>query len=168
MTRSAKPQVDATVPVPLLDVVGGNAPLRDEILTAIAKVVDSGRFLHGPECRELEAEVARRCAVPRAVSCASGSDALLLAMMALEIGAGDEVILPSFTFFATAGAITNAGGTQTAVVNTDGSYKYVGRLVIDFDAEGNIIAESYEDMSKLAADAAFSNENGRSRRPPCR
>jgi dTDP-4-amino-4,6-dideoxygalactose transaminase len=115
MTESTKPHVDGTVPVPLLDVVGGNTPLRDEILEAITKVVDSGRFLHGPDCRALEAEVARRCHVPRAVSCASGSDALLLAMMAYEIGVGDEVILPSFTFFATASCVWRVGARPVFV-----------------------------------------------------
>ncbi len=89
--------------------------MRDEILEAITKVVDSGRFLHGPDCRALEAEVARRCDVSRAVSCASGSDALLLAMMALEIGAGDEVILPSFTFFATASCVWRVGARPVFV-----------------------------------------------------
>jgi dTDP-4-amino-4,6-dideoxygalactose transaminase len=110
--------INASTPVPLLDVVGGNAPLRDEILDALAKVVDSGRFLHGPECRALEAEVARRCQVPRAISCASGSDALLLAMMALGVGAGDEVIVPSFTFFATASCVWRVGA-QPVFVDID-------------------------------------------------
>ena len=115
MTDSSSANSDGSVPVPLLDVVGGNAPLRDEFIEAIANVVDSGRFLHGPDCRALEAEVARRCEVPRAVSCASGSDALLLAMMALEIGAGDEVILPSFTFFATASCVWRVGARPVFV-----------------------------------------------------
>jgi dTDP-4-amino-4,6-dideoxygalactose transaminase len=110
--------INTSAPVPLLDVVGGNAPLRDDILAALAKVVDSGRFLHGPECRALEAEVARRCEVPRAISCASGSDALLLAMMALGIGAGDEVIVPSFTFFATASCVWRVGA-QPVFVDID-------------------------------------------------
>jgi dTDP-4-amino-4,6-dideoxygalactose transaminase len=110
--------INTSAPVPLLDVVGGNAPLRDDILAALAKVVDSGRFLHGPECRALEAEVARRCQVPRAISCASGSDALLLAMMALGIGAGDEVIVPSFTFFATASCVWRVGA-QPVFVDID-------------------------------------------------
>ena len=110
--------INASAPVPLLDVVGGNAPLRDEILDALAKVVDSGRFLHGPECRAVEAEVARRCQVPRAISCASGSDALLLAMMALGVGAGDEVIVPSFTFFATASCVWRVGA-QPVFVDID-------------------------------------------------
>lgn len=104
-----------SIPVPLLDVVGGNAPIKEEIMNAISNVMDSGRFLHGPDCRALEAEMARRCHVSRAVSCASGSDALLLAMMALEIGAGDEVILPSFTFFATASCVWRVGARPVFV-----------------------------------------------------
>ncbi len=115
MTDSRQMTSNGPVPVPLLDVVGGNRPLRDEILAAIARVLDSGRFLHGPDCRALEEEMARRCGVPRAVSCASGSDALLLAMMALEIGAGDEVILPSFTFFATASCVWRMGAVPVFV-----------------------------------------------------
>ncbi len=96
-------------PVPLLDVVGGNQPLREQILEAITAVVDSGRFLHGPDCQSLEQEMSRRCGTEYAIGCASGSDALLLAMMALEIGPGDEVILPSFTFFATASCVWRVG-----------------------------------------------------------
>jgi dTDP-4-amino-4,6-dideoxygalactose transaminase len=95
--------------VPLLDVNRGTAPLRDEILAAIARVVDSGRFLHGPEVQELERAVAELCGVEHAIACASGSDALLLALLALDIGPGHEVIVPSFTFFATASAVTRAG-----------------------------------------------------------
>ncbi len=115
MTDSKHNAADGPVPVPLLDVVGGNRPLRDEILEALARVIDSGRFLHGPDCRALEAEMARRSQVPRAVSCASGSDALLLAMMALEIGPGDEVIVPSFTFFATASCVWRVGALPVFV-----------------------------------------------------
>jgi dTDP-4-amino-4,6-dideoxygalactose transaminase len=115
MKESAPTPSNEPKPVPLLDVVQGNAPLRDQVLEAITKVVDSGWFLHGPDCRELEAEIARRCQVPAAVSCASGSDALLLAMMALDIGPGDEVILPSFTFFATASCIWRTGATPVFV-----------------------------------------------------
>jgi dTDP-4-amino-4,6-dideoxygalactose transaminase len=91
--------------VPLLDVNRGNAPLRDEILDALAKVVDSGRFLFGPDVQQLEKSIATWCGSQHAIACASGSDALLLALMALDIGEGDEVIVPSFTFFATASAV---------------------------------------------------------------
>lgn len=99
----------APAPVPLLDVNRGNHALREEILSALTQVVDSGRFLHGPEVSSLEAEVADLCAVPHAIGCASGSDALLLALMALELTAGDEVIVPSFTFFATASCVARLG-----------------------------------------------------------
>ncbi len=101
--------------VPLLDVNRGNATLRDEILASIAEVVDSGRFLHGPQVGELECTVAGLCQTPYAIACASGSDALLLALMALDIQAGDEVILPSFTFFATASAVARLGANPVFV-----------------------------------------------------
>jgi dTDP-4-amino-4,6-dideoxygalactose transaminase len=96
-------------PVPLLDVNRGNAALREQILKAITDVVDSGRFLHGPHVSELEQKVAEICEVKHAIGCASGSDALLLALMALNIGPGDEVIVPSFTFFATASCVERLG-----------------------------------------------------------
>jgi dTDP-4-amino-4,6-dideoxygalactose transaminase len=92
--------------VPLLDVSRGNGPLEQEIQEAIARVLRSGKFLHGPEVGELEAAIASLCGARHAIACASGSDALLLALMSLEIGPGDEVIVPSFTFFATASAVT--------------------------------------------------------------
>ena len=91
--------------VPLLDINRGNAPLRNEILAALAKVVDSGKFLFGPDVQQLEKSLAQWCGTQHAVACASGSDALSLALMALDIGEGDEVIVPSFTFFATASAV---------------------------------------------------------------
>jgi dTDP-4-amino-4,6-dideoxygalactose transaminase len=83
--------------------------LREEIRVAIDRVCDSGRFVLGPDVADLEAELARALGVPHAISCASGSDALLLALMALDIKPGDEVILPSYTFFATASAVTRLG-----------------------------------------------------------
>ncbi|TWT96743.1 Aminotransferase [Botrimarina colliarenosi] len=99
------------VPVPLLDINRQNEPLRDEILAAITEVVDTGAFLKGPAVRDLEAEVARLCGVGHAVGCASGTDAILVALMAHGVGPGDEVILPSFTFFATAGCVSRLGAT---------------------------------------------------------
>jgi dTDP-4-amino-4,6-dideoxygalactose transaminase len=85
------------------------ATLRNEIRAAIERVCDSGRFILGPDVTDLETELARLLGVPHAISCASGSDALLLALMAFDIKAGDEVILPSYTFFATASAVTRLG-----------------------------------------------------------
>ncbi len=96
-------------PVALLDVSRGNELLRDEILEAIAEVYDSGRFLYGPAVGKLEQQVAEVSNTKHAVGCASGSDALLLALMANDIGPGDEVIVPSFTFFATASCVARLG-----------------------------------------------------------
>jgi dTDP-4-amino-4,6-dideoxygalactose transaminase len=96
--------------VPLLDLGRQNGPLKEETAAALARVCDSGWFVLGPDVEQLEKGVAEYCRTKHAVGCASGSDALLLAMMALGIGPGDEVILPSFTFFATASAVTRLGG----------------------------------------------------------
>lgn len=99
----------APTSVPLLDVNRANEPLREAILAAITKVCDSGRFLYGPDVKELEEAIAAVCDTEHAVGCASGSDALLLSLMAFGIGPGDEVITPSFTFFATASAVWRLG-----------------------------------------------------------
>src|SRR5262245_59386760 len=104
-----------TTQVPLLDVNRATAELRDELLGAVTRVIDSGRFLHGPDVTELEQSLARLCGVEHAVACASGSDALLLALMALDVGDGDEVIVPSFTFFATASAVWRLGARPVFV-----------------------------------------------------
>lgn len=101
--------------IPMLDVGRGNQPLRDAFLDAVAKVIDSGRFLHGPEVGELECAVAGVCGTKHAIGCASGSDALLLALMALDVQPGDEVIVPSFTFFATASAVARLGAEPVFV-----------------------------------------------------
>lgn len=110
-SRPPLPNSDAGagIPVPMLDVSRQNGPLRAEIDAAIHAVCESGAFVHGPACREFEASMAAYCGTEHAVGCASGSDALLLALMVLGVGPGDEVVLPSFTFFATAGAVWRLG-----------------------------------------------------------
>ena len=110
-TAPAAPEPEAGLlpSVPLLALDRQHTPLREQIRTAIDRVVDSGRFVLGPDVTELEAELARALGVPHVISCASGSDALLLALMALGVDAGDEVIVPSYTFFATASAVTRLG-----------------------------------------------------------
>ena len=97
--------------VPLLDVSRGMRPLKQEILQAVTDIIDAGCFVGGPYCQTFEQAAAEYCQTEFAIGCASGSDALLLALMALEIGPGDEVICPSFTFFATVSAIDRVGAS---------------------------------------------------------
>ncbi len=95
--------------VPLLDLKAQFAQIRAEVMPAIDQVCASQHFILGEHVRALEEEVARYCAVSAGIGVSSGTDALLLALMALGIGAGDEVITSPFTFFATAGTIARTG-----------------------------------------------------------
>lgn len=101
--------------VPLLDVNRQFDAIRAEILAAVTAVCESGRFVFGPDCERLETDLAAYCQAPHGVACASGSDALLLALMALDVGAGDEVLMPSYTFFATASAAWRLGAKPVFV-----------------------------------------------------
>ena len=101
--------------VPLLDVNRQYQTIRQEVLKAVERVCDSGRYVLGPECEELEQKLAEYCQTPHAVACASGSDALLLALMAYGVGPGDEVLMPSYTFFATASAAWRLGAKPVFV-----------------------------------------------------
>jgi dTDP-4-amino-4,6-dideoxygalactose transaminase len=102
-------------PVPLLDLQAQYAPLRDDILAAITRVCDSQRFIMGPEITAFEEEIAALIGVPHAIAVSSGTDALLLALMALDLKAGEEVITSTYSFFATAGAIVRAGARPILV-----------------------------------------------------
>jgi dTDP-4-amino-4,6-dideoxygalactose transaminase len=95
--------------VPLLDLKAQFAQIRNEVMPLIEQVCASQQFILGEHVRGLEEEIARYCAAPFGVGVSSGTDALLLALMALEIGRGDEVITSPFTFFATGGTIARAG-----------------------------------------------------------
>ncbi|HEU5175385.1 MAG TPA: DegT/DnrJ/EryC1/StrS family aminotransferase [Gemmatimonadaceae bacterium] len=101
--------------VPLLDLRAQHATIRDEMLAAVTKVIDAQTFILGEPVDRLEADVAKLSNTKHAIGCASGTDALLLALKALDIGRGDEVITTPFTFFATAGTIHNAGATPVFV-----------------------------------------------------
>jgi dTDP-4-amino-4,6-dideoxygalactose transaminase len=103
------------MPVPLLDLRAQHATIRDEVLPALERLVDSQLFILGAPVEQLEREVAALSHTKHAVGCANGTDALLLAMRALDVGRGDEIITSPFTFFATAGTIHNVGATPVFV-----------------------------------------------------
>ncbi len=95
--------------VPLCDLQAQYRDLQPQLEAALARVLASGQVILGPEVAALEEEVAHYCGVAHGVGCGSGTDALSLALHALDIGPGDEVILPTFTFFATAGSVCRSG-----------------------------------------------------------
>ena len=98
-------------PIPFIDVAAQRRRLGDKIDVAVARVLDHCQFILGPEVRALEQALAEFCGARHAVSCASGTDALALVLMAKGIGPGDAVICPSFTFCATAEMVVLLGAT---------------------------------------------------------
>ena len=101
--------------VPLLDLVAQYNAIKDDLLPAVQAVIESQQFIMGPAVAQLETAVAHLSHARHGIGCASGTDALLLPLKALQLQPGDEVITTPFTFFATAGAIHNAGGTPVFV-----------------------------------------------------
>jgi dTDP-4-amino-4,6-dideoxygalactose transaminase len=126
LTKVSMPIEASTAPAPpkkeaapqqfdYLDLKAQFSTIREEVMAAISRVMESQIFILGPEVKKFEEEVAEKLGAAHAVSCASGSDALVLAMMAAEIGPGDEIITSPFTFIATGGSIARVGATPVFV-----------------------------------------------------
>ncbi|MFP4524525.1 MAG: DegT/DnrJ/EryC1/StrS family aminotransferase [Candidatus Woesearchaeota archaeon] len=115
--------------IPFLDLQAQLKPIREKVLSAMTRVMDSGRYVMGPEVELFEEEVASYLGVKHAIGVASGSDALLLSLMALDVGPGDEVITSPFTFFATAGSIVRLGATPVFVDIDEQTYNLDPELV---------------------------------------
>src|SRR5438093_10697580 len=107
--------VKTAMSVPLLDLRAQYADIKAELDQAVHRVLESTRFIGGPEVAGLEEEVARYCRSAHAIGCASGTDALLLALRGLDVGPGDEVVTSAFSFFASAGTIANVGARPVFV-----------------------------------------------------
>jgi len=145
--------------VPLVDLRALHQPVRDEVLAEIARVVDSNAFIMGSDVSALEKSIAQYCQVPYAVSCASGSDALVLALMAAGVKHGDRVATTPFTFFATAGAIVNVGARPVFVDIQPDTYNVdAKKLGETLRKQGNIKAiipvhlfGAYADMDPIMA-----------------
>src|SRR3954447_22692804 len=110
------------VSVPMLDVRRQNAPIADQLREAFSRVLESGSFVLGPEVERFETAAAAVAGARFAIGVSSGTDALLLAFMALGIGDGDEVICPAFTFFATAGCIARTGAVPVFADSLTGGF----------------------------------------------
>jgi dTDP-4-amino-4,6-dideoxygalactose transaminase len=114
--------VNAVKQIPLLDLRAQHAHIREEVLAAVTRVIDSQKFILGEEVQKLEQEIAAYSGARFAIGCASGSDALFLALLALDIGAGHEVLTTPYTFFATAGAIHRTGAKPVFVDIEPGTF----------------------------------------------
>ena len=108
--------------IPILDLKLQNDPLMPELRQAFERVMNSGRYILGPEVEQFESRCALIAGVEHGIGVSSGTDAILLALMALQIGPGDEVICPSFTFFATAGCIARTGARPVFADSLPGSF----------------------------------------------
>jgi dTDP-4-amino-4,6-dideoxygalactose transaminase len=117
------------VSVPLLDLVAQYQNIKDEVLMVMMAVIERQGFIMGPEVGQLEARIAQLSHARHGIGCASGTDALLLPLKALDLRPGDEVITTPFTFFATAGAIHNAGGTPVFVDIDPGTFNILPAAV---------------------------------------
>lgn len=127
-----------TATIPFIDLKSQHALIGPAVNLAIAQVLEHGHYINGPEIEVLESKLAEFCNIEHVVSCSSGTDALFLALMALEIGPGDAVLVPAFTFAATAETVVLTGATP---------------LFLDVDADTfNVVADAVEAGARAAAE----------------
>jgi len=122
MTEALSSDQSTAEPVPFIDLKAQFQAIRGEINTAVQRVFENQTFILGDEVSEFELSLAQYCDSREAIGCGSGSDAILLSLLALEIGPGDEVITSPFTFFATAGSIVRCGATPVFVDIEPGTF----------------------------------------------
>ena len=115
MMDASNPQSEALSPLAFNDLAAQQDRIKDRLDAGIADVLAGGRYILGPQVAELEGALAKFCGAANCVGCANGTDALSLVLMAEGIGAGDAVFVPSFTFVATAEAVSGRGATPVFV-----------------------------------------------------
>ena len=117
------------MPVPMLELAPQNAAVKAKVLEGLSGLIDRSAFILGENVKGLEAEISAYAGAAHAVAMSSGTDALLAALMALGIGHGDEVIVPSFTFFASAGVVSRLGATPVFIDLEPATFNATGALV---------------------------------------
>ena len=152
-------------PVPLLDLSREFSLIRDEVMAAIERVCTSQRFILGPEVEQFEHSAAAACEVPYAIGCASGTDALWLALAALHIGPGDFVITTPFSFFATVSSILRADATPLLSDIDEKTFNLSPKSVSDLaDSHGDIAAvmpvHLYGQCSDMDAFSTLASQHG--------
>lgn len=149
--------------VPLLDLRAQFELHQEELEQAALEVIRSQQFVMGPRVEQLEQELAALIDTPHAIACASGTDALILAMKALDLQKEDEVIVPAFTFFASAGAVWNAGATPVFCDVDPASFNTTAELIaqrITARTRAVMVVHLYGQMAELQPIAALARQHG--------